>query len=315
MNHQEVLLRKILKAISGLSPRESNHVERPKPKDFWDKASVIAGALSSLVIASAALPINSSIQQSQLQNAARASDAQIRAQNAKSTADLIQYLLSGDPPRQRMALIALREAVQSDDDLIVDTIEVVASTTHEASVAAEATRALSRSKNARVAQVLDEIYRNQGAPEKVRDDAYIASQAVAVRATSRGGTVVFFASEPGGRSFEDATLSGGVFTHFLIEALSTKSDIAQDGVLSVAGLSKYLTDEVSSYLYSKGGIAANPVVETHGITSVPTPKMTVLSVGISKYDNPQYALNYGAMDAELVGAAFEKGSERTLAFL
>src|SRR5215467_9509357 len=100
MNQQEILLRKILKAVSGVAPVESKPSEAPKQKDSWDKAAVVISALSSLVVASAALLINSSLQQGQLQNAARVSEAQIRTQNAKSTADLIQYLLSGDPARQ-----------------------------------------------------------------------------------------------------------------------------------------------------------------------------------------------------------------------
>ena len=145
---------------------------------------------------------------------------------------------------------------------------------------------------------------NPGAPGKGQRRRVYRIAGRSSPSNNSGWNRLFFASEPGGKSFEDATLSGGVFTHFLIEALSTKSDIAQDEVLSLAGLSKYLTDEVSSYLYSKGGIAANPVVETHKISSVPTPKMTVLSVGISKYDNPQYALNYGAIDQNSSGRRY-----------
>ena len=68
-----------------------------KRKDAWDKAAIIVSATSSVVIALAALMINSSIQRSQVENATRAAEAQIKSQNLKTTTDLIQYLESGEP--------------------------------------------------------------------------------------------------------------------------------------------------------------------------------------------------------------------------
>src|SRR5581483_3505242 len=141
--------------------------------------------------------------------------------------------LSADPPRQRIALIALREAVQNNDDMIVDIIAVVASTTRDPSVVEEAARTLSKSRNPRVAQILRTISTSQNTPGNTQTSAYLGSQTVAVRAAmDQGsaavraaidqGTAVFYATQPGGKAFEDESLRHGIFTFFLINAFSTE---------------------------------------------------------------------------------------------
>src|SRR5580658_6225120 len=100
--------------------------EPPKPeakrKDAWDKTAIVVSATSSVVIALAALLINFSIQRSQVENTTRAAEAQIRSQSLKNTTDLIQYLLSGEPLKQQIALVALRGAVENNDDVVVDIV-------------------------------------------------------------------------------------------------------------------------------------------------------------------------------------------------
>jgi hypothetical protein len=197
--------------------------EPPKPeakrKDAWDKTAIVVSATSSVVIALAALLINFSIQRSQVENTTRAAEAQIRSQSLKNTTDLIQYLLSGEPLKQQIALVALRGAVENNDDVVVDIVRIVALQTGDASVKNEAVETLKRSKSPRAAETLSLISRSQSTPDEIKDPAYMASQVVALRSTLDMGTAILFATQPGQVAFEDSSLGGSVFTHFLLKAL------------------------------------------------------------------------------------------------
>ena len=68
------------------SARSKN--ESPKKKDGWDRAQIISGFISSVVIAIVGLLINNSIQRAQIAASKASSDAQIAASKANSEAQI-----------------------------------------------------------------------------------------------------------------------------------------------------------------------------------------------------------------------------------
>lgn len=266
----------------------------PKKKDTWDKAAVVASILSSVVLASLALFLNSTIQKTQIQiqktqldESRRNALLAERSQNAKATTDLIQYLLSGDAPKQRIALIALRRAVQDDDVLVVDIVSVVASTSIDQSVFEEATETLKASRDPRVAHLLAQI-----AAQELKNNntirtvvAYQASQQVGVQAAAEAaGTTIIYGSPPGGVVFESPEVGGGVFTQSLISTLSSPQGPVEGGALNLDVLSDSLNRKITSTNLNQ----PLPFVLSSGTTHFPiwapaTTQVKLLAVGVSKY--------------------------------
>ena len=96
-----------------------------KPKDPWDKAQIISGFVSSVVIAAVGLTVNYSIQQTQItsseQNAEvqasmteQIAEGQKRLQEGVLTGQLVEHLASGDAVKRRLAVVALQHAVSSE---------------------------------------------------------------------------------------------------------------------------------------------------------------------------------------------------------
>jgi len=265
-----------------------------KKKDIWDKAAVVASILSSVVLASLALFLNSTIQKTQIQiqktqldeshhNAMLAE----RSQNAKVTTDLIQYLLSGDAPKQRIALIALRRAVQDDDDLVINIVSVVASTSNDQSVFQESTETLKASRDPRVAHILAQI----AAQELKNHDtvrtvvAYQASQQVGVQAAAEAtGTTVIYGSPPGGVVYESPEVGGGVFTQSFISTLTSPQGPVEGGSLNLNILSDSLNQKITSTNLNQ----PLPFLLSSGTTHLPiwapaTTQVRLLAIGVSKY--------------------------------
>jgi hypothetical protein len=286
---------------------EAKAIERPKPKDVWDKSAIIVSATSSIILALAALLINSSIQRTQVDNIARASDSQIRSQNLKLTADLMQHLLSGDPLRQRMALAMLSGAIESNDELVVDVVRIIASTTKDPSVLEQATRTLTKSKNPVVAEILHQLYRSRATPEQNRDLAYLGSQSVAIHATLDTNTAILYAGHPGDLAFEDSALRRGVFTHFLLRALAYDSAIVQRDKVALGQLSEYLSKEVGAFTEARFGQRVEPLLAVAGAREIPLGRASVLAIGISKYaDARASGLMYAAEDSRAVAETLTK---------
>ena len=225
-----------------------------KDKDAWDKIAVVASILSSVVLASFALFLNSTIQKTQLaiqthqlEEAKENTKILARSQNAKSTTDLIQYLLSGDPPKQRVALVALRSAVQDDDDLVVNIVEVVASTSTDQDVFHEATETLQASRNPKVANILSQISDKESRGHNALRSAvaYQASQRVGVQAAAANGTTIIYGSPPGKAVFESIALGGGIFTQSLISTLEAAPGPIEEGALDLNSLPAFLDQKIT----------------------------------------------------------------------
>lgn len=74
------------------------------------------------------------------------------------------------------------------------------------------------------------------------------------------GRVVIAASQPNQRSFEDAEIGHGIFTHHLLEALSGRADRDNDGYVTVLDAYKYLVDAVPRSAKQLAGGAQEPVL-------------------------------------------------------
>jgi type II secretory pathway pseudopilin PulG len=279
-----------------------------KKKDAWDKAGVMASILSSVVIASLTLVLNSTIQRTQMDMQAQQIKAaqenakrEERNQNAKATTDLIQYLLSGEPAKQCIALIALRRAVQDDDDLVVNIVSVVASTSKDQSVYDTATDTLQASHDPRVAKILADI----SVAEKKQDPkrsavAYRAAQRVGVQAAVETGTTIVYAAPPGKVAYESAKAGGGVFTYSFLQALKSTSGPIRGGVLDVSKLSDYLNLTMSA-VFPDMGQQPKPFVVNDGSPNIPLSpptKVQVLAIGVARYESTDIPpLMYATSDA------------------
>jgi hypothetical protein len=71
--------------LKRIAKRNSNS---PKGKDAWDKAQIISGFASSIVLATVGIVINDSIQRAQLKASKAASDAQIEVTRTNNEAQL-----------------------------------------------------------------------------------------------------------------------------------------------------------------------------------------------------------------------------------
>jgi hypothetical protein len=294
------------KAGSRARDEKDTTVPEAKKKDGWDKAGVVASILGSVVLASLTLVLNSTIQKTQtklqkqqVDAAAQNAKREERNQNAKATTDLIQYLMSGEPATQRIALMALREAVQDDDDLVIDVVSVVASTSTNASVYATATDTLEASHNPRVAKILADIaFQKASVKDPGSILAYRAAQRVGVQATAENGTTIIYGAPPGGVVFESAASGGGVFTQALISTLLANPGPVTKGVLDLDALHDILDQTIAR----QNSLQPMPFIISSGASNIPIwapASAEVLSIGVSKYlskDLP--SLRYPASDAD-----------------
>jgi hypothetical protein len=158
-------LRLLAKKLSAPDPPEDKALE-VKKKDFWDKASVISGFLSSVVIAVVGLVVTYSLQHAQQSSAEALANAQLelgrinaerdrKVQESRLTADLLNHLLSTDSAHRQIAIIALRETVTTtvSDNILA----VLAQRDSDSSVRATAIRQLGTSSDRGVAQELSQI--------------------------------------------------------------------------------------------------------------------------------------------------------------
>lgn len=116
-------------------------------KDSWDKAAIISGFVSSVVIAAVGLSINFSVEQAQrasaeqnakaqIQQAKQIADGQRKVQEGALTAQLVEHLASTDTVRRRIAIVALQSAVPADTYQKVISIVVTTDPSPEVRIAA-----------------------------------------------------------------------------------------------------------------------------------------------------------------------------------
>jgi peptidoglycan L-alanyl-D-glutamate endopeptidase CwlK len=110
--------------------------EAPKKKDRWDKAQILSGFVSGVVLAVVGLIINASIQETQIRNSTQIANLQAssskeiasiqasanqliaenqrRLQESMLTGQFVQHLESKDRMARQLAVVALRRALPHD---------------------------------------------------------------------------------------------------------------------------------------------------------------------------------------------------------
>ncbi len=75
------------------------------------------------------------------------------------------------------------------------------------------------------------------------------------------GIVLLNSCSPGESSMEDAKLSHGVFTYFLLEGLAGKADANGDGVVTLSELAEYVGDQTKNHVASQWAYLQRPYLK------------------------------------------------------
>ncbi len=75
------------------------------------------------------------------------------------------------------------------------------------------------------------------------------------------GIVLLNSCSPGESSMEDAKLSHGVFTYFLLEGLAGKADANGDGVVTLAELAEYVGDQTKNHVAGQWASLQRPYLK------------------------------------------------------
>jgi hypothetical protein len=288
-------------AIRLLAQELRNLVPPPAKPDWWSRASVISGFLSSVVIAVVGLAITSSIQKSQLKSSERIAEAQLQAvrlkdesderiQQSKLESDLLEHLSSKDPLQHALALNMLHRAVPSD--FYEQTVLIFAAQDPNANVSALAIQRLSRSTDPEVLKVITGIANDISKPLSVRNSANLASKSLAFTTSLSTGTIVMYATSLGEAAFETPT--GSLFTRTIIQGFDDLSLRKSEGGVDLGRLSDFVQAQVSQQAAALG-FRQQPFITSEGFHAFDAPllgqgsKTSAIVVGISKYHDP--ALN------------------------
>jgi hypothetical protein len=304
--------------------------DRPREKDFWDKADVLAKFLSSVVIAAVGLLITMSIQRQQTATTKAIADAQLldsktkeetekRLEEGKLSVELLDHLTSKDPAQRKLAVIAFKHSLPAAT--YDEVVGVLAETDGSSDVQLAAIAQLSTSQRPQVSHTLATISRNDKQPTTVRNAADTAFEKVNFSGLGSGATYVFGASKFNGVAYERDELQGGVFTHFLVKGLSGDADVDKDGIVTADELAQYLVREVPSYTQHQSLTSQEPFFYFSGdageraplINPRPPAPVFALVIGVSHYRNGLLpTLRWSIHDAEAMEALLKKnGAEVT----
>lgn len=219
-------------------------------RDWWDKASIISGFVSSVVIAIIGLLISYSIQNAQLRSAQENSQAQIaiaklkadtdkRLQEGQLTAQLVQHLVSKEAAQREVALVALRAAVP--EEVCEKVVAVLARQDVDANVRARAIEVLSDSSTPEAAKTLATITHDATRSSSERNLAASSSIEVAARqaadvAFPAGGTFLLASTGPSGLALDTSH-----FTETILRGVAGAADLNSDATVSASELGKYVS--------------------------------------------------------------------------
>jgi tetratricopeptide (TPR) repeat protein len=113
-------------------------------------------------------------------------------------------------------------------------------------------------KSRRLVVFMDSCY-SGGVSERKARDVKIVDDPYEKMAEGEGRLVIA-ASQPDQRSFEDANMGHGIFTHHLIEALKGAADFDNDGYVKAMEVYKYLSDAVPETALRLAGGIQEPIL-------------------------------------------------------
>jgi hypothetical protein len=184
-------------------------------KDAWDKAQIVSGLLSSVVIAGVGLLINNSIQRAQIEASKQAADSQNHIEEGTLTEKLMDTLGGDNSLKKRLAIVVLERSVPSD--MYQDVITMVVKSDKDPEVritALEQARKL-RDVGPSVAQAIADAATDVNRSEDERELAKDAAQQIGLNSISSDNTYILASSGSRELSFHDPNLSSGVFTYAL----------------------------------------------------------------------------------------------------
>lgn len=309
-------------AQSDTDPPVMNN-ESQKKKDGWDRAQIISGFVSSVVIAAVGILINNSIQRAQLEASKANTQAQLevtdrnnKAQLAltERTADLqrhlqegtligqlVEHLTSGSTLKKQLVIVVLRRSIPPDMYQDVITTIVKSDTDPEVrKTALEQARTL-RDVAPSVAQAIDQAANDSNRPSEERQLATNAIRQIGLAAAAPSNTWMLSASGSGQTAFKGAKPAGNVFTHYLLRGLAGEASINKDGNVSLSALSQYVISRVKTAtnaaelpVFTSPDNSADPVIVG---PRADYSKIVSVVIGNSRY-RESLPLLFGAFDAE-----------------
>jgi len=273
-----------------------------KKKDAWDKAQIVSGLLSSVVIAGVGLLINNSIQRAQIEASRQAADSQKHIEEGTLTEKLMDTLGGENPLKKRLAIVVLERSVPPDMYQDVISMVVKSDTDPEVRITAlEQARKL-RDVGPSVAQAIAAAASDVTRSERERELANDATQQIGLNSISSDNTYILASSDTQELSLEEPALSRGVFTYALIEGLDNISVKDKEGNIRLKKLDWFITQRAMAL--SNGlqrPILTSPSSDDDPILfgpSAPYNNYVCVAIGNSKYLNHDLDLKFSAKDAD-----------------
>ena len=284
-----------------------------KQRDNWDKLSIISTFLSSVVIAVIGILISTTIQRTQVKISKANMQAQLRLEqqktdNAKAlqegqlASELVNHLISEDPLRREIAIIALSQI--TTNNLYNRIVGVLAKNDTSKNVRIAAIQQLGNSNATSSWGTLLEISNDPKKPPIERDLAKQSTRRIALSSVLTQGSLIY-AAAPDKWAVSVDRIGGGLFTYSLLSGLRGGSDYNKDGQISALELGMYIRNEVISYAkdihINQAPIFFN---ETGGDPLIIGPKghyseVAGVIVGINGYQNLP-SLYYSEKDAKAI---------------
>jgi hypothetical protein len=296
-----------------------------KKKDAWDKAQIISGFLSSVVIAAVGILINISIQRAQIAASKSSADAQIEVtdrnnkaqleltrQNAEIqrhlqegtlTGQLVEHLVSGSKLKKQLAIVVLRRS--TPPDMYQDVISIVVKSDSDPEVRKTALEQalMLRDVAPTVAQAIAQAAEDSSRPPEERQLATDTIRQIGLVSTAPTNTFVFSSSASTHFSDGSTELRSSLFTHYLLAGLAGEASIKKDGNVRLSELADFVISKVKSYtrrtqipvVFTRPMNDSDPFIVGPGAKYS---KIVCVVVGNTNYRDVNLALRFAAEDAQ-----------------
>ncbi len=166
--------------------------------------------------------------------------------NTAADYETIEDLLQGIPPRNKLFLMDACESGELDDEERTNFLS----------------QAVTKGINSRGMKVINQNKNTQKEAKLKRTFLYQRDRYIYNDLVRRSGAIVFSSSKGGELSYERNDIENGLFTEYIMKALSTReADKNKDGFVSTDELREYVTDQVAK---ASGGLQ-HPTVDRDNI--------------------------------------------------
>jgi hypothetical protein len=300
----------------------------PKIKDGWDKAQIVSGFISTVVIAAVGILINSSIQNAQIASSEantkaqvdvsernnkaqlalteRTADIQRHLQEGTLTGQLVEHLAGGSPLKKQLAIVVLRRAIPPEMYQDVITILVKSDTDPEVrKTALEQARTL-RDIAPGVAQAIANAATDSARSAEERQLATKVIRQAGLVSTAPDTTALLYAALESDISYERSDSGGGIFTYYLMKGLAGQASRSKDGNVRLRDLNSFVSKGVAEYTqnvqnpgyFSPPDIADRVIVGPNANFS----KTIAIAIGNSEYKSTISPKLFGTVDAQAFAA-------------